>query len=792
MQRIASLSGATLILATLPVLPRAASAAGPFPWQRTEVRAACADQNLVRNPYFGDVHVHTTYSFDAVTGDVRTGPRDAYSFAQGNPIALPPYDAMGHPLRTAQLGRALDFTAVTDHSEFFGEEQICLVPGFPGYDSMECQTYRAPIPEMTSVSGPGIRLFGINYLFPAAPTRFAFCGAGAADCLSQASLVWQDIQAAAEEHYDRSDACGFTTFVAYEWTGNTNVQNLHRNVIFRNAVVPPLPISYVDQPTPQGLWAALKAQCLDGLASCDVLAIPHNSNLSNGAMFAAENADGSPLSPEDAAFRAGMEPLVEITQHKGESECKTGVLTNDELCSFEKWPSAQLGLPPTPDQVFAPLLFVRNALKEGLRQEQLIGVNPFRLGLIGSTDTHNATPGATREDDFQGHLGTRDATPALMLAPDDVQGVLGGANSNPGGLAVVWAEENSRDALFAAMRRRETYATSGTRPIVRFFGGTLEDLACGATDFAEQGYADGVPMGGELGPVRGAHSPRFAVLAVKDPGEPGVPGTPLQRIQIVKGWIDANGDPQEHVFEVAGNPNNGATVDTATCTPQGSGDDTLCARWEDPQFDPQQRAFYYARVVENPVCRWSTRLCNAQGVQCATGPPPTGLEACCDGSIPATIQERAWTSPIWYRPEGAASLTARVTYGGRPARDQLRGRLQLGTLPAGVDPNTQVLRLTFSDDAPFLDATFPPGSLQARGGGRFSYLDRGGRLGGIRRLVLIPKPTGTIVQFSTVKMDLSAAERSDHMVTTELSIGTYRANHTRLWRAKDTILEVKR
>jgi hypothetical protein len=219
--------------------------------------------------------------------------------------------------------------------------------------------------------------------------------------------------------------------------------------------------------------------------------------------------------------------------------------------------------------------------------------------------------------------------------------------ANPGGLTVVWAEENSRDAIFAALRRRETYATSGTRPIVRLFAGNLGKLACGDGDFLAEGYERGVPMGGELGAVRGGRSPRFAVLAMKDPGGGGEPSQPLERVEIVKGWLDAAGQTHERVFLVAGSAGNGAGVDLATCMPHGNGADTLCTVWNDPKFDPGQRAFYYARVLENPVCRWSTRLCNAQGIDCtAPSSVPSDFALRCDPQFPKTIQERAWTSPI--------------------------------------------------------------------------------------------------------------------------------------------------
>ncbi len=357
-------------------------------------------------------------------------------------------------------------------------------------------------------------------------------------------------------------------------------------------------------------------------------------------MFRPANSDGTPLTADDAFFRASFEPLVEINQHKGDSECRPGVGgATDEICGFEKLNRLQLfATVSDPNQTFPPLNYVRNALKEGLVQEQTLGVNPFKLGLIGSTDTHNATPGATEEQDFGafGHLGLRDhANPAYMLQRVTPAGI----EATPGGLAVVWAEENSRDALFAAMRRREVYGTSGSRPILRFFGGQEAGLHCGDPNFVAAAYGGGVPMGGDIGPVRRTRSPRFGVLAFKDPGTASSPGTQLQRMQIVKGWVDAAGQSHEKVFDVAGNPPNGDDVDTATCTPSGTGADSLCAVWSDPEFDASQRAFYYARVLESPTCRWSTYMCNAAGVDCANPATiPTGYDECCNPAVPKTIQ----------------------------------------------------------------------------------------------------------------------------------------------------------
>lgn len=773
------------------------TASGPPPWQRTEQRPPCANFNLLRNPYFGDVHVHTTYSFDAVTGDVRTGPLDAYHFAQGKPIPLPPYDAQNHPQRTVQLSRPLDFTAVTDHSEFFGETSLCLDPQSAAYRDPLCVTFRNGIPQLTETSSAGIAAFAVPYNStwdPQTSKRFSFCypngdtasGAGPQICQERASVIWNATQEAAARAYDDSAACTFTSFVGYEWTGTPNAQNIHRNVIFRNNAVPGLPVSYVDESTPQGLWTALKKQCLDAPAlngRCDVLVIPHNSNLSNGLMFAGlEDANGDPLiTAGEAAFRAAMEPLIEVVQHKGDSECRPGVggaLSNDELCGFEKWHSSFIGyMPPGPAE-YSPLLYVRNALKLGLGLQQKIGVNPLQLGMIGSTDTHNSTPGNVREYENDGHLGTRDASPENLLVPL-TSGIIGGIEANPGGLAVVWAEENSRDAIFSAMRRRETYSTSGTRPLVRFFGGELGGVTCGAPDFVERAYQTSVPMGGELGAAE--RSPRFAVLAMQDPGEDQRhPGTPLQRIQIVKGWIDNDGKPQEHVFDVAGNPNDGSSVDTRTCTASSKGAPSLCTVWTDPDFTPSQRAFYYARVVEDPVCRWSTRLCNAQRIDC--GKPdsvPPALATCCDARYPKTIQERALTSPIWYRPEAVGALHGEIRFGEAPRTDVLQLTARMGHLPAGADPQKDDVVLTMRDDDTIFNVTVPAAKLQQVSPGRFEYQDEHDSLRGLKRFVLAPDQGS--LELTTVPMDLVLAHRSEHMVELQISVGTYQSAYSRLW-----------
>ena len=630
----------------------------------------CHRHEALKQPLFGDLHVHTGLSFDAYISSIRLGPDAAYRYAKGEPIQLPGAD--GLPGGYATIDRPLDFAAVTDHGEFLGQVAVCTA-----------ETGMArfwPLCAMSRANNIWIQLLAASWWTSLggqaveAPEPSFACSLG--DCEQAQIDTWRDIQAAAARHQDSSKDCAFTTFNAYEYTQASAQNNLHRNVIFRNAQVTERPVTIyeTDQSVPE-LWRALREQCLLRDDGCDVLAIPHNSNLAGGLMFP------DPVDEEDAVLRLQIEPVAEIIQHKGASECRydrlrgAGVLTEDELCDFEQIDSDNLHMLGTvegkmrserglsvPVEQFAPRNLLRNVLKDGLAIEETTGVNPFQFGFIGSTDTHSATPGAAMESGYAGHLGRRDA---------EYRNVQDHFASNPGGLAVVWAEENTRDAIFDAIRRRETYATSGTRPHLRFFAGDYADNLCQSPDMLAEAYAQGVPMGARLEPTS-TSPPRFLIAAQRDAGTTAGAGNPIERVQIVKGWVDDTGQTLEVVHDAAGNASTGLGVNTDTCEPIATGLSEVCTVWQDPDYHPDQNAFYYARLIETPSCRWSTLQCQAAGVNpfaedCpvqkdaanaralaagATGPV---YDNCCRGSdteafYSPVIQERAWSSPIWIAP----------------------------------------------------------------------------------------------------------------------------------------------
>jgi len=611
-----------------------------------EDREDCAETFPERTALYGDFHVHTALSFDAGGYGLKLRTADALAFAKGEQVSLPPYDEDGNGTRTARLERSLDFVGITEHSELLGEVSICTDSTKEGYDSETCQGYR---------EGIGALEFGTYMAAPDPMRSEDICGEDGQRCRDAAAERWAEMRNATSQAYDRTSECSFTAFPSYEYTNTEYISNLHRNVIFKDDNVPDLPVTYYEAPTPAELWRQLASQCTNAGSGCEVIVIPHNSNLSNGQLFTPAQSTDLAADQGLASLRAQMEPLVEVFQHKGDSECRNGfddvVAEQDPLCDFEKLrPDGDDQCGDTPGNGGMRLWgcshrldFVRNVLKEGLSEEARIGINPYQLGFIGSTDTHSGIPGYVDSLDFLGHVATMDDTPVERLSEGNI--THDAAIYNPGGLAAVWATENTRTAIFEALQRKETFATSGPRIPVRFFANKdLPSDLCENPDRLALVDADGVPMGGSLSEL--SKSPSFIAWADKDPGTATSPGTDLQRLQIIKGWRDADGVLNETVYEVAGDPLNGASVDTETCEASGSGSESLCAVWTDPDFDGSESAFYYVRAVENPTCRWSTRQCNQLTSE---GEDPLPVR-CTDGSLPLTVQQRAWSSPIWVSP----------------------------------------------------------------------------------------------------------------------------------------------
>lgn len=641
-------------------------------FERTEQREPCTDYRETRQPLFGDLHVHTSYSFDSYLSSQRRDPWDAYDYARGESIILP--DANGAQSVKARIGRPLDFAAVTDHAEFFGQINVCtLDSGKLGYWWPHCAMTRANNLWLQLLAASWWTHLGGQLQDP--PAKSFACTLS--DCTDADAETWSRMQQAAEENYDRSANCEFTTFVAYEYTEAFDQNNMHRNVIFRNDKVAEQPVTVYDtgRDSFPSLWRQLRERCTDLDNGCDVMSIPHNPNLAGGMMFR------DPETQAELTDRLFFEPVVELVQHKGVSECRydrlrgMGLDTVDEQCDFEQIAADNLNMLGSVHgevrteranavelEDFARRNMVRNALKDGLALADSLGANPFVMGFIGSTDTHSAAPGSAEEDNYVGHLGRRDS---------EYNNVQDHFYSNPGGHAVVWAQENSRDSIFSALRRKETYATSGTRPLLRFFAGDYAEDLCQQTDMITTAYAQGVPMGGEVRLSAAGSAPRFLINARKDAGTLTSPGTDLQRVQVIKGWVDAGGVTHEQVFDIDVAADSGAGVDPGSCARVGSGLQQSCQVWQDPAFNAAEDAFYYVRLLENPTCRWSTLQCQAAGVNpfannCqaqaidatilaqAKGASGDVYGKCCidpaqQSFYAPVIQERAWSSPIWYR-----------------------------------------------------------------------------------------------------------------------------------------------
>ena len=558
-------------------------------------------------PLFGDLHVHTALSLDANTQGTILTPDDAYLYAKGQPLYLQPYNSDGTSSRISKLNKPLDFAAVTDHAELLGEVRMCTDSNSQYFNHLTCRLYR---------DFPRLSYFYINAKASLGKS-LGMCGNDRELCLAEAQVPWSQTIEAAEKHYDRSEDCKFTSFIGYEWTGAVySGSNLHRNIIFNNSNVPFAPVSFLDAPSRQELWSALDQECS---GDCDYIVIPHNSNLSNGFMFEEPNQD-------ELFIQNTKEPLIEIFQHKGSSEC--AIDSNDPLCSFEQLPYKDFRAKFSNDLSPAPKSsYVRDALNKGLKIKGSKNINPFKYGFIGSTDTHLAIPGATDEEFFQGHGGAgksfRNSIPQGL--PDDIE-------FNPGGLAVVWAEENSRSAIFNALQRKEVYGTSGPRFLVRFFAGdNLDESLCNSSNAVSKAYQDGVPMGATLDATNLSNLSIF-VMAKADTS---LENQYLEKIQIIKGVLKGD-EVQTTVVDVLDHQET--TLDESSCEIIGKGKKSACTIWHDPNFDNQENAYYYARVLANKSCRWSHQLCISNPNYCIDDS---------DFETPKFIQERAWTSPIW-------------------------------------------------------------------------------------------------------------------------------------------------
>jgi hypothetical protein len=623
-----------------------------------EILSLRPEANPDRNAFFGDLHVHTANSFDAYVFGTTATPDDAYSYAKGAPLAHP----SGYEM---QLRHPLDFYAVTDHAMFLGlvKASADTSTEFSRYDVAQ------PLHNINAADNMGpLSLLHRGRAFSAfVPSTMTGLLDGTIDpevANAVSKSAWLDSIRAANEAYIPGS---FTTFAAYEYTTSSDDRgNLHRNVIFRGVDrLPALPFSRLNSQNPEALW-----QWMDSLreAGVESLAIPHNSNASNGQMFKLTDWAGDPIDNEYAQQRLRNEPLVEMTQVKGTSDTHPLLSKNDEWADFEISPyrvATKLYSEPKGS-------YVRDAYQRGLKIEEGGVINPYRFGLIGSSDTHT---GAISQDEetFSSKAGMLDGTPERrgsiparwlyatylkyrdpgLLTEVDGKDYMQSSSFeywSASGLAAVWAEENTREAIYDAFRRKETFATSGPRIKVRFFAShAFEPALLESADLVSTAYDTGVAMGSNL--EGSEESPGFLVWASAE-----ADGTPLQRLQVIKGWLE-EGEAREQVYDVACSdglevdpqthrcPENGAQVNLVDCSVSaGVGSAELKTFWQDPAFDPSIEAFYYVRALENPSCRWSTWDAIRAGVE-----PRSDL--------PRTIQERAWSSPIWLRPQWSAGLS---------------------------------------------------------------------------------------------------------------------------------------
>ncbi len=600
-----------------------------------------ADVDYPTDVYFGDTHVHTALSADAGGAGTTLMPADAYRFARGEQVT----SNTGLPVK---LARPYDFYMITDHSDGMGVITD-LIAGAPNImadpDGREMhEAFKQGGKVAMQATQRLISQFAQGTLSPVLnyqPGNPAY------------ARVWGELIQAAE---DFNDPNRFTTFIGYEWTSLVKGNNLHRNVIFRDGaeqvgqVVPYTTTPPLGSPNPKDLWAWLQAY--EDKTGGQVTAIPHNGNLSNGMMFALQDdfAAGAPYDRNYAETRQKWERLYEVTQLKGDGEAHPLLSNEDEFADYDNWDWGNLDLSAakTPDML--PGEYARSGLLRGLELQATLGVNPFKFGMIGATDTHTGLS-TVDDDNFFGKFPLYEPNPgrALHEAKGNEELGLGykGWRYSSSGMTAVWATANTRGALFDAMQRREAYATTGPRMRVRFFGGwdyEQDDLL--QRDLARVGYGKGVPMGADLkAAAAGAQAPRFLVYAQRDPM-----GANLDRVQVIKGWLDASGKPQEKVYDVAWSgerkpgangklPPVGDTVDLAIPSWTNTiGAAELGAVWTDPDFEPKLRAFYYARVIEIPTPRW-------------TAYDRVKFKLDLPADVPLKTQERAYTSPIWYNPQ---------------------------------------------------------------------------------------------------------------------------------------------
>ncbi len=596
-----------------------------------------ANRNFPSRPLFGDTHLHTSYSMDAGASGTRLDARDAYRFARGGQVT----SNTGQPVK---LSRPLDFLVVADHSDGFGFFPL-LMSGDPAV--MADPQGRKWSEMIRSGKGMEAALDIVKNFSNGTMSKAILPGPGTKAYAS----AWQETIEAAETY---NEPGRFTAFIAYEWTSNTGGNNLHRNVIYRDNAdkasqmepfITQKPLGS-DNPADLWKWMARYEEKTGGR----LLAIAHNGNLSNGTMFPTVEAFGKKVDGKYAEERTRWERLYEVTQTKGTSESHPFLSPNDEFANFEIWDKGNLNLSVKKENSMLEHEYARAAYKNGLKLEQKLGVNPFKFGLVGSTDSHTALS-TTEEENFFGKITPGEPSPERMSKPffhDKNTGLtVMDWEVAASGLAGVWATENTREAIWDAMERRETFGTTGTRLMVRFFGGwDFEPDDANSRLPAHAGYTKGVPMGGDLNNAPKGKAPTFLVAALKDPI-----GANLDRIQIVKGWLDKKGKVHEKVYDVVWGdadkrkpdangkfPPVGNTVDVENATWTNTiGDSELIAVWKDPDFDAKQSAFYYARVIEIPTPRWTAYDAKRFGVE-----PQPGTRM--------TLQERAYTSPIWYTP----------------------------------------------------------------------------------------------------------------------------------------------